>query len=122
MPLRYVLDEHFRRILWNAIQRHNAGGVNLLDAVRVGDPADLPLGTKDPDLFVWAEHEGRVLVTRDQHTMTGHLAAHLAAGRHSPGVLILNTGFPLSQLVFYLALAAYIFDPADVRDQFRYLP
>jgi hypothetical protein len=122
MPLCYVLDEHLRRILWNAIQQHNAGGIDLLDVVRVGDPADLPLGTKDPELLLWAEREQRVLVTRDGSTMPGHLAAHLAAGRHSLGILILRPGHPLPQLLFYLALAAYILDPAELRDQYRYLP
>lgn len=122
MALRYVLDEHFRRILWNAIQQHNAGGVNLLDVVRVGDPVDLPLGTKDPDLLMWAEREGRVVVTRDWQTMPGHFADHLAAGYHSPGVIIVRPAHTLTQLVFALTLAAYVYDPAEVRDQVRFLP
>jgi hypothetical protein len=122
MPLCYVLDEHYRGILWNAIQQHNASGINPLDVVRVGDPADLPLGTKDPDLLLWGEREGRVLVTRDWQTMPGHLAAHLAAGHHSPGVFIPRPGQSLPQLVIILVLAAYVYDPAEVRDQVRFLP
>lgn len=122
MPLRYVLDEHLRGILWKAIQRHNTGGNNLLDAVCVGDLVDLPLGTKDPDLLVWAEREGRVVATRDWQTMPGHLAVHLVAGLHSPGILILRPGQTRPQLVFHLALAAYIYDPVEVRDQVLYLP
>lgn len=122
MPLRYVLDEHLRRILWNAIQQHNAGGIDLLDVVRVGDPTDLPLGTKDPDLLLWAEREGRVVVTLDRRTMPGHFSAHLAAGHHSPGVLLLRKRYSLAQLVFILALTAHASDPNELTDLIRHLP
>ena len=76
MVLRYVLDEHFRRRLWRALQKHNLAGVDPVDVVRVGDPPGLPLGTADSSLLVWAEGEQRVLVTRDENTMPGHLADH----------------------------------------------
>ena len=50
MPLRFLLDENLRGgALWRAIQRHNAGGIDLLEATRVGDPVDLPCGSLDPD-------------------------------------------------------------------------
>jgi hypothetical protein len=122
MPLCFVLDEHLRGPLWGAIQQHNAGGSYPLDAVRVGDPPDLPLGTTDPDLLLWAEREGRVVVTRDWRTFPGYLAAHLRGGHHSPGVIILRPGQPLPQLVFALALAAHAADPGEFRDQVRFLP
>jgi len=47
MELRYLLDEHLRGPLWRAVQWHNRRGVCPLDAVRVGDPIDLPLGADD---------------------------------------------------------------------------
>src|SRR5438270_13512762 len=122
MALTFVLDEHLRGPLWAAIRRHNAHGVCVIDAVRVGDPPGLPLGTLDPDLLLWAEREGRVLVTRDWNTMPAYLAAHLQSGHHSPGVFILRRKIPLPQLVFALALAAYALDPAELRDQVRFLP
>jgi hypothetical protein len=122
MALNYVLDEHLRRVLWPALQQHNANGVDVLDVVRVGDPADLPLGTQDPDLLVWAEREGRVIVTNDRRTMPGHLAAHLTAGRHSPGVIILRPGHTIPAIVAELVLVAHVCDPAELLDQIRYLP
>jgi len=48
MPLRYLLDENQRGVLWHVIQRHNARGIDPIDTVRVGDTPDLPLGTDDP--------------------------------------------------------------------------
>jgi len=63
MPLRYLLDENQRGVLWHVIQRHNARGIDPIDAQRVGDPADLPLGSEDPAILLWAEREQRILVT-----------------------------------------------------------
>jgi hypothetical protein len=47
MPLRYLLDENQRGVLWHVIQRHNARGVDPIDAVRVGDLPELPLGADE---------------------------------------------------------------------------
>src|SRR5262249_33503352 len=55
MALRYVLDEDLRGVLWRAIQRHNRTDPKPIDAVRVGDLPDLPLGTPDPDILAWAD-------------------------------------------------------------------
>lgn len=81
MPLRFVCDEHLRGRLPLAVERHNQASPHAIDLVAVGDPSDLPLGTRDPDLLQWAERAGRILITRDVSTMPGHLAAHLLAGR-----------------------------------------
>jgi hypothetical protein len=62
-PLRYLLDENLRGRLWQAIGVHNQTGAYPIDVVRVGDPPDLPLGSLDPDILLWAEREGRILVS-----------------------------------------------------------
>jgi hypothetical protein len=122
MALRYVLDEHLRGDLWQAIQAHNASGVHPVDAARVGDPPDLPLGAADPDILQWAEREGRILVTRDESTMKDHLADHLQAGRHSPGVFLIRKRSGLADVAYFLVAAAYASDPAEWQDQCRYIP
>jgi Domain of unknown function (DUF5615) len=122
MPLRYVLDENLRGPLWNAIQQHNASGMDPLDAVRVGDPPDLPLRTADPAILLWAEREGRVLVTGDRRSMATHLADHLQAGHHSPGIFLMRRRGTLAQVVFYLVLADRIGDPGDLRDRIEHIP
>src|SRR5262245_65086760 len=90
MALCYLLDENLRGPLWRAIQQHNAAGMDVIDVLPVGEPSAPPLGTSDPDLLLWAESYNRVLVTLDVNIMPGHLAAHLQAGRRSPGVLLLR--------------------------------
>jgi hypothetical protein len=123
MPLAYVLDENLRGgALWRAIRRHNAAGVYPLDIVRVGDPPDLPRRGSDPVVLLWAEREGRILISRDVNTMPVHLADHLSAGHHSPGVFLTRLRSSIPDLVDALALNAYAGFPADFADQIRFIP
>ena len=57
MPLRFLLDENQRGLLWRAIVRHNQSGLYPLDVERVGGPPDLPLGSSDAEILLWAERE-----------------------------------------------------------------
>jgi hypothetical protein len=122
MPLRYVLDEHLRQRLFRAIQAHNAAGVNPIDVVQVRDPPDLPLGTQDVDLLLWAERNRRILITRDVNTIPGHLAGHLRAGHHSPGVFVIRAHSRVEDIVFTLSLLAHAGDPAVYADAIEYIP
>ena len=122
MPLIYVLDENLRGPLWNLVARQNRAGDYPIDAVRVGDADAVPLGTKDPQLLRWAEEQGRILVSEDRRSMSRHLADHLAAGHHAPGVMTLKRGVSLREIAQFLALAAYATDPAEWADQNRFVP
>ena len=122
MPLEFLLDEHLRGPLWTMIQRHNLSSDLRLDIVRVGDIVDLPLGTLDGDLLLWAERENRILVTEDKRTMLRHLAEHLAAGHHSPGVFVVRAGFSWAEVLDALVLVAHAGDPADYSDVVTFLP
>ena len=88
----------------------------------MGDPADLPLSTLDPQVLAWAEEHDSILVTLDKSTMPGHLADHLTAGRHSPGVFIVRDGTPFAVVVEYLILATHVADPDEFRDAWRFIP
>ena len=122
MPLRFVLDENQRGLLWRAVVRHNEAGVYPLDAVRVGDPTDLPLGSTDPDILLWSEREDRILISFDKTTLAGHLADHLQSGHHSPGVYMLRRGSRLSPVVAHLALVAYASDAWEWQDRIEFIP
>lgn len=122
MTAAFVFDEHLRGLYLAAVEQHNDRGAWLIDATEVGEPDDLPTGTPDPDLLTWAEANGRVVVSRDYGTMAGHLAAHLAAGRRSPGVFLIRPGTPLKVLVEHLAIAAHAGGPADFADRITFVP
>jgi hypothetical protein len=55
MALCFLLDEQLRGPLWQAVHQHNARGVNVLDALRVGDPPAPPLGADARRLALLAE-------------------------------------------------------------------
>lgn len=122
MPLRYVLDEQMPAPLWKAIQQHNAVMFPPVDVVYVGGPPDLPKGTPDPDILIWAEREGRILVSLDKGTLPTHLVNHLQAGQHCPGILIIRKGIPIPHLVTYLASTAQFGDPLAFQDTITYVP
>jgi hypothetical protein len=121
MPLTYLLDEHLRGRLWHALTQRNVGSQQPVDVVRVGDPADLALGSKDPAILLWAEGETRIFVSLDRRTLSGHLADHLAAGRHSPGIFIIRKRAFWLEVIDFLFLAAHTSDPYEWQDRIEFI-
>jgi hypothetical protein len=80
------------------------------------------LGSEDPSILLWAEREQRILVTHDPDTLPRHLAAHLRADRHSPGVFMIRPHATLPQLVSFLVDAAYASEPSEWRDRLEFVP
>jgi hypothetical protein len=122
MNLRYLLDEQLRGRFWRAIERHNRRSISAIDVIRVGDPADLPLGTSDPDILLWAEREGRILVSEDWATMLTHLLSHLSAGHHTPGLFLLRPQVPVVDLIEFLVAPSYASEASEWVDVWRYIP
>ena len=122
MALAFLLDEHLRGPLGQAVLQHNLRGGAWIDVVRVGDPPDVPLAADDATILAWAERERRILITEDRHTMAGHLRDHLAAGRHSPGIVIVRPAQSMRTVVECLALIAVAGEPAEFEDAIAYIP
>lgn len=123
MALRFLIDENLRgRRLWRGIVRHNVLGGLTIDAVQVGDPVDLPLGSSDPEILRWAEREDRILISRDQSTLTPHLLAHLQAGYHSPGIFIVHPIASYAAILNYLEIVAHAGNADDFRDRLVFIP
>lgn len=120
--LGFVLDENLRGRLWQAIQRHNARGIDTVDVVRVGDLTGLPLKSVDPDILDWAEREGRILISKDRKTLGRHLADHLAKGHHSPGIFLIRRRSKLPPIVAFLALVAYTSNASEWQDSIEHIP
>jgi hypothetical protein len=122
MPIRFLLDEHLRGPLWHAIQRHNLRGGLAIDAVRVGDAPELPRGSDDSAILLWAEREQRILIAEDRETMAEHQARHLRAGDRLPGVFAVILGCTIADMVTILELVAHAGEPADHAGAITYAP
>jgi hypothetical protein len=121
MPLQFVLDENLRGLVWQAILNHNKRGMYVLDAVRLGDVSDLPLGTRDRDILLWTERENRILISFDKTTLPGHLKEHLRSGHHCPGIFAVPEDARITNVLSFLTIAAYAGTPDDFRDQIVYI-
>lgn len=123
MPIAFVLDENLRgKPLWHAIRHHNLGGAVRIDATRVGDPADLPLGSPDSDILAWAERTDRIILTADGATFAAELAALLCRGRTSPGLFVIRPSATIAAVLSWLELVAADDQPGQWRDKVIYIP
>ena len=120
--IAFVLDEHYRGKVARILRSPTRSTGLDIDIVCVGDVPDLPRGTPDEDLLIWAEREGRVVVCRDRATMPGHFHAHLAAGRHSPGVFCVRPKTTVAKLHVELELIVIAGDADDFIDRLDYIP
>ena len=117
MILRYLVDENLGNTLVAALRERDPD----LEIWRVGDPGAPPLGTLDPEILVWCEQHNLVLVTNNRHSMPIHLAAHLAADRHVPGIFVINPGLSIGEIVGILILAAHASLADEHRDLVKHL-
>jgi hypothetical protein len=122
MALRYLLDENLRGPLWEALRRANGRRVHPLEIARVGEDADLPLSMGDPDLLLWAEQHGFVMISNDARTTPGHFAAHIDADHHSPGVFLIPLPAYVPEILEALFYYADASDDDVWRDQILIIP
>jgi hypothetical protein len=116
--LCYLLDAHVAWALLFGLRRREPG----ISVWRVGQAHMPPLDTPDPEILVWCETHGCILVTNNRKSMPGHLADHLRAGRHIPGIFTLNSSMSLGETIQNLIDAAQISLEDEYRDQIRHLP
>ncbi len=93
-----------------------------VDAVPVGGPPDLPLGSEDPYILLWAEREDRILISHDLRTLPAFLADHLRAGHRSPGLFLIRHGASLREVVDFLVLVAHASEPWEWADRCQFIP
>jgi hypothetical protein len=122
MTIRFLFDENVPDPLLSAVARHNLRGVDPIDAIQVGAPPDLPLGTEDPDILIWAEREGPILVSHDVRSLPLFLFDHVRAGHSSPGVFLIRRRAALREVVDFLVLAAYASESWEWKDGVQFIP
>lgn len=118
MALRYLLDENLRPAYKVQIVRRERAIV-----VRaVGEVDAPPRGTLDPEILKWCEAHGCVLVTNNRKSMPGHLAEHIQAGGHVPGIFVLNPDMAMGDAIEILILFALASIEGEHQDRIVFLP
>ena len=89
---------------------------------QIGDGVAPPLGTPDPQILLWIEEHGCLLVTNNRASMPVHLVDHLTSGQHIPGIIQLPRRMSIRIVLENLQLISAASSPPDYRDQIVYLP
>lgn len=79
----------------------------------VGESGAPPLKTSDAEILVWCENKHFTLVTNNRATMPVHLRAHLEAGDHIPGIIILKRNMVMKEIVEELVLIWEVAEPDE---------
>ena len=116
MSIRFQADNDLKFGIVKAVRRREPT-VDFRSAREAGLD-----GVPDPVLLDRAAAEGRVLVSHDRRTMIDHFRDHLAAGKSSPGLLIVSQGSAIGDVVEAVLYVWALSDPAELLDQAYYLP
>ncbi|MGH7496181.1 MAG: DUF5615 family PIN-like protein [bacterium] len=116
--MRYLLDENVDPIYRSELLKRESEMV----ALRVGMVGAPPHSTLDPGILSWCELNGFILVTNNRKSMPQHLRAHLAQGRHMPGIFMLNPSMTVGETIDELALIWAASEEYEYVDRIVYLP
>ena len=118
MSLKYLLDENVEPSYKTQLARRNFEIIMWV----VGEPGVPPRGTLDPEILLWCEEHGFVLVTNNRASMPGHLRDHINEGRHIPGIFTLGENMSLGENINQLIFIAEASFDDEYCDQIVYLP
>jgi len=114
----YLLDENVPLVIQSQLAQMEPD----LTVYAIGDETAPDKGTPDPDILIWIERHGCLLITNNRATMPIHLQEHLAQGRHIHGIVQLPKRMDISQVLEDLRLIYLIAEPDEFKDQIVYLP
>lgn len=118
MKPRFLLDEHIGRVIQRQLRRRDS----RIDVLLIGDPRAPSKGMPDPELLVWLEETGYILVTYDESTIPGHLIDHYKQGRHVPGILWVRADASLGQIIDALLIIWDASEAEEYIDRLLYIP
>lgn len=114
----FLLDENLPNWWQVAIQAREPH----LQIWKIGDGIAPPKRTADPVIFDWCEINDAVLLTDNRTSMPLHLANHVAAGRHVPGIFHVS---PRESIIIVATSLAYVYGaslPDEYRDMIAFMP
>jgi hypothetical protein len=116
--MKLLLDEH----VTDAFRVQFRERAPEIPIWRVGQPAAPSISTPDPQLLRWCEQHEFLLFTNNRKTMPRHLADHLAAGGHVPGIIMPKAGAAFGEILDDLVLITVAGRPDEFRDTVTYVP
>jgi hypothetical protein len=93
-----------------------------IDVVRVADIPELPPGTPDEQILAWAQEHDRLVVSLDKATMPVALMEHIAAGRYSPGLVLLRGGLTVPEVVELLVFISHASSRDEWSNNYQWIP
>lgn len=79
-------------------------------------------GLPDPELLEWASNKGQLLLTMDHRTMPTFARERVAAGKSTPGVLVVYGGRTLRELVDEIELIVHCLEDDEFENQVIHIP
>lgn len=114
--LRFQTDEDFNEDVVAGLLLLRPS-IDILTAKRAG-----LLGSPDPVVLAYAGRQGRILISHDKKTMSGHFYDFLLAGNESPGLILMDQVLPIGLAIDALLLAWEASGPDEYRNLITYLP
>jgi hypothetical protein len=119
MTLKYLLDENVNPVYKIQLRQRRR---DLVIWAVGSEPTTPPKGTLDPEILLWCEEYDFVLVTNNRTSMPVHLVDHITAGRHVPGIFLLNPKLSIGQNIDELIVVAEGSFDNEYQDQIVNLP
>jgi Domain of unknown function (DUF5615) len=116
LSIRFQADNDLKFAIVKAVRRREPA-IDFASAQESGLD-----GIGDSDLLDRAAGDGRVLVSHDLRTMLDHFRSHLAAGKTSPGLLVVSQGESIGEVVEALVVLWAVTDPGELSGQAYHLP
>jgi len=116
LSIRFQADADLNFDIVKAVRRQEPA-VDFESAANVG-----LRGVSDLEILERAAAANRVLVSHDRGSMVHHFRNRLAAGKPSPGLLIVSQGAPIGPVVESIIVFWSVSDAAELRDQAYHVP
>jgi Domain of unknown function (DUF5615) len=118
MKPRFLLDENLSEV----IKKQLLFKEPAIEVVCIGEQGVPPKGTLDPDILLWIEQSGYILVTNNRTSMPNHVADHFNAGRSFPGILQLKPDTTISELIDTLQMIWQASEDWEYYNTVQYVP
>ena len=116
MSIRFQADADLNFDIVKAVRQHEP-------AIDFASATDSELrGIDDLELLERAAVANRVLVSHDRRTMLSHFRNRLAAGKSSPGLLVVSQDAPIGPVVEAIIALWSVSEPGELCDQAYHLP